>query len=105
MSDDPQITTKPKIEFLVAEELEPPYRVLIHNDDITPMDFVVDILLTYFDLPPEKAIEVMLSAHNNGIAIVGTWSRDQALWRVDQAHQRARANNYPLKFTAEPESG
>jgi ATP-dependent Clp protease adaptor protein ClpS len=105
MIDDPLITTKPKIEFLVAEELEPPYRVLIHNDDVTPMDFVVEILLTYFDLAGEQAIEVMLTAHNNGIALVGAWSRDQALWRIDQAHQRARANNYPLKFTAEPESG
>jgi len=105
MINDPRITTKPKIEFLVAEELEPPYRVLIHNDDITPMDFVVDVLLTYFDLPPDKAIEVMQTAHHNGIAIVGTWSREQALWRVDQAHQRARSNNYPLKFTAEPEPG
>ena len=96
--------TVPKIEFLVAEELEPPYRVLIHNDDVTPMDFVVEVLRAVFELTPERAEAVMLTAHYTGGAVVGAWPREEAQERVDDAHQLARFAGYPLKFTVEPEN-
>jgi ATP-dependent Clp protease adaptor protein ClpS len=105
MIDEPLTITKPKIEFLVAEELEPPYRVLIHNDDVTPMDFVVMILESIFELLFERAEAVMYSAHIHGVAYVGTYPKDQASSRIQSAHTRARANSYPLKFTMEPEPG
>lgn len=94
---------RPQLEFIVATEIEPPYRVLIHNDDVTPMDFVVAVLRSIFELSLERAEAVMLTAHYTGGAVVGTWPRDEALRRVDQAHQLARLYDYPLKFTIEPE--
>ncbi len=96
--------TKPKIEFIVAEELEPPYRVLIHNDEVTPMDFVVAILESVFELTIDRAEAVMLTAHYTGGAVVGTYPKDDAQRRVDEAHKFARWAEYPLKFTMEPEA-
>ncbi len=96
--------TKPQIQFIVAPELEPPYRVLIHNDDVTPMDFVVAVLRRVFELTYDRAEAVMLTAHYTGGAVVGTWPRAEAQRRVDEAHQLARLADYPLKFTLEPEA-
>ncbi len=102
--DPASAPAKPKIEFIVAPELEPPYRVIIHNDDVTPMDFVVAVLRAIFELSAERAEAVMLTAHYTGGAVVGTFSRQDAQQRIDQAHQLARLEDYPLKFTMEPDS-
>lgn len=95
--------TQPKIEFIVAEELEPPYRVLIHNDDVTPMDFVVQVLQSVFELLFDRAEAVMLTAHLKGVAYVATYPKEEARSRVANAHTLARAVGYPLKFAVEPE--
>lgn len=95
---------KPKIEFIVAPELEPPYRVLVHNDDVTPMDFVTMILQLVFELNLERAESVMLTAHNTGVAYVASYPREDAERRVNQAHTLARRESYPLTFSLEPES-
>ncbi len=95
--------TKPKIEFIVASELEPPYRVLVHNDDVTPMDFVVRVLQTVFEMPFDRAEAVMLTAHHKGVAYVATYSKEEALSRIKRAHNAARMEGYPLKFTMESE--
>ena len=95
--------TKPRIEFIVAEEQEPPYRVLIHNDDVTPMDFVVQVLQSVFEIAFERAESIMLNAHRKGVAYVATYSKQEALSRVERAHGMARVEGYPLKFTVEPE--
>ena len=81
----------------------PRYRVFIHNDDVTPMDFVVDTLRSVFQKPEPEAIQIMLQAHNTNIAHVATLPLEQAEFRVDQAHSLARARKLPLKFTYEPE--
>ncbi len=94
---------KPEVEFIVADELEPPWRVLIHNDDVTPMNFVVAVLRDIFELTLERAEAVMLTAHYTGGAVVGTWPREDAKHRVQQAHHLARQEDYPLKLTLEPE--
>ena len=64
------ITTTPDIQIIEEQEeeteLEPFYRVLIHNDHVTPMDFVVHILKTIFYLPNEKALNIMMTAHIKG---------------------------------------
>lgn len=103
MRDEILSPTKPKIEFIVAEELEPPYRVLIHNDDVTPMEFVVQVLQSVFELLFERAEAVMMTAHRKGTAYVATYSKEEALSRVTRAHGMARAEGYPLKFTVEQE--
>ena len=94
---------QPKIEFLIAEELESPYRVLIHNDDVTTMDFVVQVLQSIFELLFDRAESVMLAAHRDGVAYVASYPKEEARSRVDRAHALARAVGYPLKFTVEPD--
>lgn len=82
---------------------EPPYRVLIHNDDITPMDFVVQILTGIFQLSNFAATQVMLRAHYSGIAHVQTLPKSEAQKRIGKAQFAAGLEGYPLKFSMEPE--
>ncbi len=106
MSDAP-IPGLPDIDISIAPdsetEIDPPCRVIVHNDDVTPMDFVVEVLVGVFDLASSSATAVMLEAHRNGRAHVITLGREEAKHRVGQAHQIARAAGYPLSFTIEPE--
>ncbi len=83
--------------------LEPPYRVIIHNDDVTPMDFVLHILRTVFLLDGLRALQVMYTAHYHGSAYVQTLPKPEAVKRIGWAHITARLNRYPLRFTLEPE--
>jgi ATP-dependent Clp protease adaptor protein ClpS len=84
-------------------EREPPYRVIVHNDDVTPMEFVTHILVTVFFIPPENAFTIMYTAHLNGSAYVQTLPRPEARKRINKAHFAARMAKYPLTFTMEPE--
>ena len=81
----------------------PLYRVIIHNDEITPMDFVIDILMSIFMLPTANAAHVMYTAHLNGNAYVQTLPKSEAQRRINKAHFAARFKGYPLQFTIEPE--
>ncbi len=84
-------------------ELEPLYRVIIHNDDVTPMDFVVQVLKTIFYQSNPRAVEIMLLAHITGQAYVQTLPKSEAEKRIDQAHFAAGLEGYPLHFSMEPE--
>src|SRR5512142_3122902 len=84
-------------------ELEPPYRVIIHNDDVTPMEFVTHILVTIFFIPQENAVTIMYTAHLNGAAYVQTLPKAEAKKRINKAHFAARMQRYPLEFSMEPE--
>ena len=97
--------TLPEIKIIeeTKTELEPLYRVLIHNDNLTPMDFVVHVLKTVFFLANDKAADIMLTAHVYGSAYVQTLAKSQAEKRVNKAHTEAHNAGYPLKFTMEPE--
>ena len=103
----PEIETEREIrldELPVAEtELEPPYRVLIHNDDVTPFDFVMAVLRAVFFLSGRDALAVTTRAHVTGIAYVMTLPFEEAKYRVGKAHSLARAAGYPLTFSIEPE--
>ena len=81
----------------------PLYRVIIHNDDVTPMNFVIDILISIFLLPAANAAYVMYTAHINGNAYVQTLPKPEAQRRINKAHFAARLIRYPLEFTLEPE--
>ena len=100
----PKTTTGVDYILISAEELERPYRVIIQNDDVTPMDFVVLVLLTIFELEIERAMSVMLDAHNNGRALVRTLPLEDAQQRVYSAQSLAREAGYPLSFYLEPDS-
>lgn len=97
--------TLPEIEILEDSEtaLEPLYKVLIHNDNVTPMDFVVHILKTVFYLGVDRASEIMMTAHINGNAYVQTLAKSEAEKRIDKAHFESNNAGYPLKFTMERE--
>jgi len=97
----------PEIEIIEEQEeeteLEPLYRVLIHNDDVTPMDFVVHVLKTVFYQSNPKAYEIMLIAHITGLAYVQTLPKSEAERRTNKAHFAAGLEGYPLHFSMEPE--
>lgn len=84
-------------------ELEPMYTVIIYNDDVTPMNFVVEVLKQIFFLGNDRAAEIMLAAHVKGSAYVQTLPRIEAEKRVQRAHQAAGMQGYPLHFSIERE--
>jgi len=77
------------------------WKVLIHNDDFTTMEFVVWILVTVFHLSPEESARVMLHVHSNGIGVAGTFTREIAETKSKKVVQLARAHQFPLQATAE----
>ncbi len=83
--------------------LEPRAKVFIHNDDVTPYDFVVIILQRFFGLTPPEAEQVTYIAHVSGVAYVVTLPKSEAETRVGRAHFAAGLEGYPLTFTIEPE--
>jgi ATP-dependent Clp protease adaptor protein ClpS len=97
----------PDIEITQDEEqktaYEPMFRVIIHNDDVTPMDFVVHVLTRIFMLLPPDAVRVMLTAHYRGEAVVQILPKSEAEKRINKAHFAAGVEGYPLHFSMEAE--
>ena len=79
----------------------PLYSVLLLNDDYTPMDFVVDVLVRFFGLNIEKATQVMLHVHTRGRGVCGVFTREVAETKVAQVNEYARLNQHPLLCTME----
>jgi len=79
----------------------PLFKVLLLNDDYTPMDFVVHILQDFFGMTSEKATQVMLHVHTRGVGVCGVFTRDIAETKVALVNQFARENQHPLKCTME----
>lgn len=77
----------------------PLYRVLMLNDDYTPMDFVVHVLKAFFGLSTEQATEIMLHVHSRGMGVCGVFTRDVAETKAAQVVQYARENEHPLQCT------
>lgn len=95
--------TQRDTETDVEAALEPRAKVFIHNDDVTPYDFVVIILQRFFGLTPPEAEQVTYVAHISGVAYVVTLPKSEAEKRVGQAHFAAGLEGYPLTFTIELE--
>jgi ATP-dependent Clp protease adaptor protein ClpS len=87
-------------EAIVAEP--PMYQVILLNDDFTPMEFVVRILVELFYLSTEQAERVMLEVHHKGRGVCGIFTREIAETRVAQVNQVARQNEHPLLCVMEP---
>lgn len=91
------VVQKPKIRLQ-----EPSlYKVLLHNDDYTPMDFVVHILETIFNKDREQATKIMLDVHKKGVGICGTYPYDIAQTKIAFVIEKSREYEYPLKCTLE----
>ena len=97
-------TATPVLEPTVAEEVQvaPPWRVILHNDDVTTMDFVVHLLVTLFAKPHPEALALMLLVHHTGLATVTVCPQERAELYVEQVRSLARAQGFPLVATAEP---
>ena len=88
---------KPKLK-------KPPlYRVLLLNDDYTPMEFVVMLLMRFFNMGGEKAAQIMLHIHTKGVAVCGVFPREIAETKVRMILDCARDNGHPLQCTMEKE--
>ena len=99
--------TTPDVEITQDEQqetaYEPLFRVIIHNDDVTPMDFVVHVLRTIFMLLMPDAVKVMYMAHYRGEAVVQILPKSEAEKRINKAHFAAGLEGFPLHFSMEPE--
>ncbi|MFG1175320.1 ATP-dependent Clp protease adapter ClpS [Erwiniaceae bacterium CAU 1747] len=87
----------------VREELKPPsmYKVILHNDDYTPMEFVIDVLQKFFSYDVERATQLMLTVHYQGKAICGVFTAEVAETKVAHVNRYARENEHPLLCTLE----
>ena len=83
-------TVKPKLK-------KPPlYKVIIINDDYTPMEFVIQVLEIFFRMDREKATRIMLHVHTRGVGVCGVYTRDIAETKVQQVNDYSRNNQHPL---------
>lgn len=79
----------------------PMYKVILLNDDYTPMEFVVEVLRKFFRLDRERAVQVMLHVHTRGQGVCGTFTRDVAETKVAVVNEFSKENDHPLKCTME----
>ncbi len=92
----------PQVESETRTRRMPQYKVLVHNDDVTPMDFVVAILRRIFHKSETEALQIMLEAHQGGLSVAEIAPFEHAELHVDQTHGLARTRHYPLTLTIEP---
>ncbi|MEJ2535060.1 MAG: ATP-dependent Clp protease adapter ClpS [Gammaproteobacteria bacterium] len=90
------------LEELRPEVKKPPlYKVVLLNDDFTPMDFVVEVLMTFFNMGHDRATQVMLHVHTRGKGVCGVFTFEVAETKVAQVNEYSRQNEHPLKCTME----
>ena len=87
------------------QELKEPsmYKVVLHNDDYTTKEFVVEVLRAVFHKPAVEATKIMMDVHKKGRGVVGVYTWDIAQTKVAQVHQMAKEREFPLKCSVEPE--
>lgn len=96
---DVSLATKTKTKT----QRPPMYKVMLLNDDYTPMEFVVHVLERFFGITHSQAVEIMLVVHKKGLAVVGVFSHEIAETKVAQVMDFARRNQHPLQCTMEKE--
>jgi ATP-dependent Clp protease adaptor protein ClpS len=102
MSDDIDVL---KPETILKPKTERPrlYKVVLLNDDYTPREFVVQVLKAVFRTTEDQAYRIMMTAHQKGVCVVATFTRDIAESKATQATDMGREKGYPLAFSTEPE--
>jgi ATP-dependent Clp protease adaptor protein ClpS len=97
--DDTGVATESRTE----RKLEKPkmFRVLLHNDDYTTMEFVIYVLQAVFHHDEAKAVQIMLHVHRSGIGVAGVYTREIAETRVSQVEELAREHEFPLRCSIE----
>jgi ATP-dependent Clp protease adaptor protein ClpS len=102
MSDDIDVL---KPETILKPKIEQPrlYKVVLLNDDYTPREFVVQVLKAVFRTTEDQAYRIMMTAHQQGVCVVATFTRDIAESKATEATDMGRQKGYPLAFSTEPE--
>src|SRR5204862_274013 len=97
--------TEEEVDVRVRPKAVPPrrYKVLFHNDDYMTMEFVVEVLKTFFHKNDTEAVFIMLKVHRTGSGVAGVYTRDVAETKVSEVMKYARESGMPLLVTAEPE--
>ena len=92
------------VAFEVDREAKPPqlYKVLLHNDDYTTMEFVVMVLAQVFYRPEAEAVRIMLHVHQQGVGVAGIYSYEIAEARIAKVARLAREHEFPLRCSMEP---
>ncbi len=101
--DDDGGDTGVVVETRAKTKRPPLYKVLLLNDDFTPMEFVVHVLERFFGMNHAQAFELMLTVHKKGVAVVGVFSFEIAETKVGQVMDFARRHQHPLQCTMEKE--
>jgi ATP-dependent Clp protease adaptor protein ClpS len=101
MADTPR--DLPEGDLKNDQEIREPkmYRVILHNDDYSTMDFVIEVLISIFHKPAADATRIMLDVHKKGLGICGVYTYDIAATRVARVHQLAKQREFPLKCSLE----
>ena len=95
----PDVITRTRTEKKVKQP--PLYKVLLHNDDYTTMEFVVHVLQNVFNHDEALATQIMLHVHRKGIGVAGVYPHEVAETKVEQTHELARAHEFPLRCSIE----
>ncbi len=99
-SNSEHVVSKEKQE--IAKEKYPPmYKILLLNDDFTPMEFVIEVLKIFFYMNQEQATQIMLKVHTEGVGVCGVYTSDIANTKVNQVVAFARKNQHPLRCVME----
>ena len=103
MSIDKKNSKKPAKEIKIKNKVEEPpfYKVVMHNDNVTPFDFVISVLVSVFSMKPEQATVLAMAAHTTGKCEVGIFPFVIAETKVAMANDTASKNSFPFKLTME----
>lgn len=101
MADVPQDLPEGDVKNDLEIQEPKMYRVILHNDDYSTMDFVIEVLISIFHKPAADATRIMLDVHKKGKGICGIYTYDIAETRVARVHQLAKKREFPLKCSLE----
>lgn len=105
MARKPEADTEVLTETRTKKKLKKPplYKVLLHNDNYTTREFVVAVLREVFHRPETEAVQIMLHVHYNGIGVAGVYTYEVAETKIKTVEELAKANEFPLRLSMEPE--
>ena len=96
-------TTRTRTKVKTKTQRPRLHKVILINDDYTPREFVVSVLMAEFRMSEDQAYKVMITAHRRGVCVVAVFTKDVAETKATRATDAGRAKGYPLLFTTEPE--
>ena len=105
MARKPEPDSEVLTETRTEKKLQKPrlYKVLLHNDNYTTREFVVAVLREVFHRPETEAVQIMLHVHYNGIGVAGVYTYEVAETKIKTVEELAKANEFPLRLSMEPE--